>query len=382
MGTWIKCPLCIKNLPKKYKNRKERKEVFVATCDACEFKLAQKSYEDGVKKGIWLKKWKKAANSFKKTVEVFGSLGDTKSMLICDLMYSLSLIRANKGVDSIKLLIEQMNSGKFDSFLNTNFSIPQFCDFDPLYHECLAWITFLQASTTSDMHRKTTLMKKASNQFFNIGYVPLNLSLFIENKKLTNIKKALIIEAEIERELGMYYAERDEIDDASFHLNIAAISFTNLEDHNTARNLKTFRKSLRMERACWICGTRSKGYPNRFRYKYTRCGESEHEKIAALLRQRQDLNPGIYRDTIYSTEEPVRAIEEVDRRDAGIYVTICKVCAGTLDQMAQDIVDAALVPVWKAIHQMSDQISALHAQVQSLVSAVQSLQAYSHSHPN
>ena len=68
MGTWVTCPNCIKNLPKKYQNKKERKEVHQVTCDECKNNVARKHYETGVKRGIWLKKWKKESPETKSNI--------------------------------------------------------------------------------------------------------------------------------------------------------------------------------------------------------------------------------------------------------------------------------------------------------------------------
>ena len=122
MGTWVACPNCIKNLPKKYQNKKERKEIHQATCDECKNKVARKHYEVGVKRGIWLKKWKKASESFIKAGKEFQNMNEEESQLQSEIMGLLSDLYNEKNVDVAEKVFQKVISGRYDRFKGQNYS--------------------------------------------------------------------------------------------------------------------------------------------------------------------------------------------------------------------------------------------------------------------
>ena len=94
---------------------------------------------------------------------------------------------------------------------------------------------------------------------------------------------ALNIEAEAEEFLGGYYASLGDIYSASIHLSNAASAYMSLEKMEKAKKLKSIKQSLRMETACWICGSRNKGHGQTFSFKYTGLQESHYNNVINQL---------------------------------------------------------------------------------------------------
>jgi len=380
MGTWVTCPYCIRDLPRKYKNRKERKMVHQATCDECKNKSARKEYERGVKRGIWLKKWKRAIGAFEKTVNEFASVQEAESKFTVALMSLMCDLRLNKDKAAAQRVLKGLTSGQFDFFLGSSLIIPEFSAFEPLFYEAKGWNEFFRIGTTKGLLLKVKQMKKTSHEFFNMGYGQLFFSIYFKNEKLTNVEVALRLEAESEEILGNHYASILDIDKASVHLNNAASAYINLEETKRARQLKMIRQSLRMETACWVCGSRSKGHRQAFNFKYTGLTtEDSYERVMGQLQQRQNRNPTLHDDTVYTTDEPIKVIQGQDVKDKkgakGVYLSVCITCQGLLDNLAQDVVEKALIPVWRAINTMQSQIESLTSRVGSLEHTVSSIQS-------
>lgn len=378
MGTWITCPNCVKNLPRKYQNKKEKKELHVATCKTCNNRTAQIAYATGIKRGIWLKKWAKAGDSFIKAARAFGDAGETESKLTSELMAFMSQLQADRNnKNRAKFVFEKIISGEYDQFLNSDFVIPEFGPFDPLYHEGKGWKTFFEIQDLSNILDKIDHMKKTAREFFNMGYGPLYFSKYFLNKKKTNVDVALNIIAEAEEYLGGYYASKDEVDKASIHLGNASSAYISLEELEKARKLKMIKKSLRMETACWVCGSRTKGHGYNFNFKFTGLEEQEYDKVFDQLKQRQERNPTIHDDTIYSTRNPLEPVEEKEIKEnqgkRGIYLSTCVVCQGVINNMAKDIVRQELIPVWNAIQTLQNNIQSLISQLAALQGQVSSI---------
>ena len=353
MGTWVCCPNCLKNLPRKYKSKSERKELHTATCKNCLSKDARKSFELGVKRGIWLKKWSKANENFLKAANEFSMAGQTDNRLTAELMAYMCALQDTKSKNTAINVFQRIISGEYDKFLNKNFIIPEFVAFDPLYYESKGWDKFFKIQNIAQIFDKIQYMKETSREFFKMGYDYSYFSTYILNEKKINIDIALRIEAEAEEYLGGYYTSIDDIEKASNHLSNAISAYTSLMDMGKARQLKMIRQSMRMETACWVCGTRSKGHGIRFSYKYTGLNETDYVKIINQLKQRQERNPTIYDDTLYTTEKPIDTIDNKDvKGKRGLYFSICRSCQGLIDNLAQSIVDKALVPVWNSIKKL------------------------------
>lgn len=371
MGTWVTCPECFQDLPRKYKSKKERKELHNVTCNGCKNKDARKAYEIGVKRGIWLKKWNRAVNAFSKAGTEFEKIGDSNSTLTIELMGLLSRLNADKSEKNTHDVIEKFISEKYNIFLNKDFFIPEFQLYDPLYYEAKAWREFLEIDQYENISDKVNQMKKTAQEFFNIEYGPLYFSTYIANKRLTNVEVALNMEAESEQILGSYYASQGDIENASNHLSNAIIAYLNLEQMAKAKQLKSIRQSLRMETACWICGARNRGHRQNFNFKYTGLNEVQYNRVLGLLNQRQERNPTFYNDTIYTTEKPIATIQEKDIKEKkyqqGIYLSTCTVCQGLLDELSKDVVEEALIPVWNSIH-------SLETSVNEIISAINAIQ--------
>jgi len=300
MGTWVTCPNCIENLPKKYQNKKERKEIHQATCDGCKNKVARKHYEVGVKRGIWLKKWKKASESFIKAGKEFQNINEDESQLQSEIMGLLSDLYNEKNIVVAKNVFQKIISGRYDKFIGQNFKIQGFEEFDPMYYEAKAWNEYFKIDSIKNIHDKVSQTKATAHEFFNMGYSTLFFSTHILKKKMTNVEFALNLEAISEVDLGEFYASQEDIDLASVHLNNAVSIFLSLEQKEKAKELKLTRQSLRMETACWICGARSKGYKKNFNYKFTGLAENYYDITLSLLKQRQERNPSFFNNTIYT----------------------------------------------------------------------------------
>lgn len=377
MGTWVTCPNCIKNLPKKYQNKKERKEIHQATCDECKNKVARKHYEVGVKRGIWLKKWKKASESFIKAGKEFQNINEDESQLQSEIMGLLSYFYNEKNEVIAKDVFQKIISGRYDRFIGQNFKIQGFIDFDPLYYEAKAWNEYFKIDSIKNIHDRTSQMKATSHEFFNIGYGLLFFSTHILKRKKTNVEFALDIEAEAEVYLGEFYASRGDIDYASVHLSNAVSVYISLEQKGKAKELKMIRQSLRMETACWICGARSKGHKKNFNYKFTGLAEDYYNMTLSLLKQRQERNPSFFNNTIYTTKEPIKVIQtqDVKNKDGkrGIYLSTCITCQGLVDELAQDIVDKALIPVWEDINSLKSEVINIYDLINNLKSQIDSI---------
>ena len=377
MGTWVACPNCIKNLPKKYQNKKERKEIHQATCDECKNKVARKHYEVGVKRGIWLKKWKKASESFIKAGKEFQNINEDESQLQSEIMGLLSELYNEKNKVVAEKVFQKIISGRYDRFIGQNFKIQGFIEFDPLYNEAKAWNEYFKIDSIKNIYDKTSQMKATSHEFFNIGYSLLFFSTHILNKNMTNVEFALNLEAESEVDLGEFYASRGDIDYASVHLSNAVSVYISLEQKEKAKELKMTRQSLRMETACWICGARSKGHTKTFNYKFTGLAEDYYNKTLSLLKQRQERNPTFFNNTIYTTREPIKVIQNQDVKNKdgkrGIYLSTCITCQGLVDELAQDIVDKALIPVWEAINSLKSEVNNIYILINNLKSQIDSI---------
>ena len=377
MGTWVACPNCIKNLPNKYKNKKERKEIHQATCNACPNKVARKHYEIGVKRGIWLKKWKRSSSAFIKAATEFQNINEEESQLISELMGLLSALYNEKNRVVAKDVFQKIISSRYDRFIGQDFKIPGLVEFDPLYYEAKAWNEFLKVESIKNIFGKTSQLKITSHAFFNIGYGPLFFSTYILNRKITNVELSLEIEAQSEADLGEYHANRGDIDNASIHLSNAVSAYISLEQTKKAKELKMIRQSIRMETACWICGARNKGHRKTFNFKYTGLHENNYNKVLSLLKQRQERNPTFFNNTIYTTGEPIETIQNQDVKDkkekVGIYLSTCITCQGLIDELAQDVVDEALIPVWKAINSLKGEVNKIYGLISNLQAEINNI---------
>lgn len=384
MGTWVTCPECFQDLPRKYKSKKERKELHIVTCNGCKNKDARKAYEIGVKRGIWLKKWNRAVNAFSKAGTEFEKIGDSNSTLTIELMGLLSRLNADKNEKNTHDVIEKFISEKYNIFLNKDFFIPEFQLYDPLYYEAKAWREFLEIDQYENISDKVNQMKKTAQEFFNIEYGPLYFSTYIANKRLTNVEVALNMEAESEQILGSYYASQGDIENASNHLSNAIIAYLNLEQMAKAKQLKSIRQSLRMETACWICGARNRGHRQNFNFKYTGLNEVQYNRVLGLLNQRQERNPTFYNDTIYTTEKPIATIQEKDIKEKkyqqGIYLSTCTVCQGLLDELSKDVVEEALIPVWNSIHSLETSVNEIISAINAIQTRLSQLNNLAHRH--
>jgi len=264
-------------------------------------------------------------------------------------------------------VFQRIISGEYDKFLNKNFIIPEFVAFDPLYYESKGWDKFFKIQNIAQIFDKIQYMKETSREFFKMGYDYSYFSTYILNEKKINIDIALRIEAEAEEYLGGYYTSIDDIEKASNHLSNAISAYTSLMDVEKARQLKIVRQSLRMETACWICGSRSKGYGSRFSYKFTGLSESEYAKVMHQLKQRQERNPTMYDDTLYTTNRPVDTIESKDAKGKrGLYFSTCKSCQGLIENIAQGLVDRALIPVWNSIMVLQTDLTNVNSRISAL----------------
>ncbi len=400
MGTWVTCPNCTQDLPHKYKNKKERKAIHAPTCKACQNNSARISFEKGVKRGIWLKRWKKASDFLNKAGTEFGSIGDSDSQLQSELMGLLSELQTVKrsALDAKKStalkIIQSIISGRYDEYLNKEFEISGFLKFDPLYYEAKGWNEYFKSLSIQNMEPQIKQMKVASHEFFNMGYGPLFFVTYILDRKLTNIELALGIEASSEENLGFYYAKIGDIENASIHLQFAISAYLSLENKAKVRELKMSRQDMRMETACWICGTRNKWHRQTFNFKPTGMAPIQYDMVKKLLKQRQERNPKMYVDTIYSTADPKDIIQYQDVKDkektisklskamrreikvntAGIYLATCTTCQGLIDELAEDVVNNSLIPVWQDINSIKDDVQKVFSLIKQLEARMAAMQ--------
>ncbi|MHA1522535.1 MAG: hypothetical protein ACTSRK_20395, partial [Promethearchaeota archaeon] len=253
------------------------------------------------------------------------------------------------------------------------FFIPEFYEFDSVYDEARAWITLFDSNKQGKPFLESIgELKQASRQFFMMDYGPLLFSSILRYDKMNNSTLALLLEAQAEHKLGDYYIGNDDFEQASLHLNFAAIAFASLEDFDTSKKIKLIRKGIRMERTCWICGTKSRGYQVNFNFRYIRLDEIKKKHVFQLLKQRQEINPIIFEDMLYSTANPNVLIDNFDKRDPGLYLSVCKVCGGLLEQLSQDVVDEALIPIKEEILRLSADLNAVRSAIVSIQNAITS----------
>lgn len=378
MITWVTCPVCVNNLPRKYKNKNERKNLHQPTCNECKNGSIRKNYVIGVKRGVWLKKWQRAIDTFNKAAKGFENISDNENQIIIELMSLICKYQLDKSKTAAKRLFDEIISDRFNILLGKNFKIPEFFDFDPLYYEAKGWTEFLKVPSIENIREKTSQMKAASYEFYDMDYGSLFFSKSFLNETITNINMALNIEAESEEFLGGYYASLGDIDLASIHLSNAASAYMSLEKMEKAKKLKSIRQSLRMETSCWICGSRNKGHGQTFSFKYTGLQESHYNNVINQLKQRQERNPTLFNDTIYTTREPKTTIEENDVKDnngaKGVYLSTCYTCQGLVNSLSQDIfnnlsqdiVHEALKHIWESVHQLEDEIKTVNIILEAL----------------
>ncbi|MFX0067119.1 MAG: hypothetical protein ACFFC7_33730, partial [Candidatus Hermodarchaeota archaeon] len=257
-------------MPKKFRSRRERKEIFEATCNACSKRRARQLYEQGVKRGIWLKNWPIAIDSFRKAYEEYINIGDQETALTVDLMGLMSILKTKTDFNTGKTVTKRLISGAYNNFRNKNFVIPEFDEFDPLYEEALAWDHFFKINEEKIVEKRPKILKETAYVFSNLAYGSLYFAKHLLQRPVTNVFLTLELEATAEEVLGRHYLSHGDFDNASIHLHGASITYSNMENIQKVRELKKLRQSLRMERACWICGTRSRGHGKTFSYIFAR----------------------------------------------------------------------------------------------------------------
>ncbi|MHA1385963.1 MAG: hypothetical protein ACTSR3_19595 [Candidatus Helarchaeota archaeon] len=373
MPTYVTCINCVKDLPRKYKKRKERKEIFDPVCNACPYKGARKKYEEAIKKGLWLKKYDKAIKNFEKAIKEYTKAGDHRTALIVELMSLMTEFKKNQDKATAIKLISAFVDRRFEQFRTKNFVIPEFEEFYPLFLESISWVIFSKANKiTSKWYEKdkfierTEILKKAAKNFFNIGYRNLFFAKAILDRLALNTQYSLQLEAESEELRAEFHEGWEEYDEASMHYLNAIMSYTNLEKTQKAHELRNKRKALRMERACWICGTRSKGYKIKFDFVYTHELWWSKSYFENILKQRQERNPQLHNDTLYDTADPITVVEDWDRKGPGLYLSVCKGCRSILDEMSDIIAEKKVAPLRRRLDVVENQISRIFRELTTL----------------
>jgi tetratricopeptide (TPR) repeat protein len=386
LPTYVTCPTCIQNLPRKYKKKKEKKETFDPICNACPYKDARKSYEEGIKKHLWLKRYSKAIKEFDKAISKFEKAGGEREARNVELTSLMTEFKDNQSKDAAVRLINSFVSEKFKDFRDPDYVIPEFEPFLPLYKESIAWAIYSNINAKVSFQDKLMTMKRAAKAFFDIGYKYLFFGPALTEKHVLNTEMALELEARSEEMLGDHYAGMGEVDQASVYYQNAIVSYTNLEMTRKARELRNLRKALRMERACWVCGTRSKGYTKTFDFIYTHASTATVNYYNDILKQRQERIPHMHSDTLYSTEEPIAVVQETDipyARDlngktimdragagSGLYLAVCKGCRSILDEMSDITAEKKVIPIRKRLDKVERDIQQIFADLQSIHSAI------------
>ena len=176
-------------------------------------------------------------------------------------------------------------------------------------------------------------------------------------------------------------------------LQFAISAYLSLENKVKVRELKNSRQDMRMETACWICGTRNKWHRQTFNFKPTGLAPIQYERVKKLLKQRQEQNPKMYIDTIYSTANPKDIIQYQDVKDkekqisnlskamrqeinvntTGIYLATCTTCQGLIDELAKDVVNTSLIPVWQTVNSVIDEVKKVYILIEQLQNEINSI---------
>ncbi|KKM63284.1 hypothetical protein LCGC14_1512980, partial [marine sediment metagenome] len=57
----------------------------------------------------------------------------------------------------------------------------------------------------------------------------------------------------------------------------------------------------------------------------------------------------------------------------GIYLSTCVSCQGLIDELAQDVVDEALIPVWESINSLKSDVSNIYGLINNLQAEINSI---------
>jgi len=389
MPSYVICPNCPKNVPTKYKKRKERKEILDPICNACTNKNARKKYEEGVKKGIWMKRFDRANKKLTEASTEFQKANDPQASHISNIMSMLSGISLNPPVNEVLNYFSRLLSTDIqETFHGKDFTVPEFYKFDQITLEARAFLSLFETKRTSRDSEKVKHLQTASRLFFDIGHRQLFFSTALTGSERLNTEIALDSLAESEEILAEKTALTD-INESSFHFEVAISSHSNLENYSKAKELRNRRTSIRMERTCWICGTRSHGYVTSFKFVYARSDPSYLEFYKKLLTRRQEFIPHLHTDTIYSTggDNYIEAIDSADvkqnfleRNAQGIYLAVCKACYNVVNELADIIAEKRVAPVRTAVKGLQSEIREIQQAIIAINKSINDLYRSTHSH--
>ena len=368
MPSYVICPDCRNSVPTKYKKRKERKELIDPICKDCTFKKARKKYEEGVKKGIWMKKFDRARKKLSEATVEFQKANNNFAASIANIMEIMCAICLEPPVTEILNYFQKLLTPTFqDTFQGKGFIVPEFYDFDQITLEAKAFMNLFSTKQVTNEEEKVKFLQSASRFFFNIGHRQLYFSRVLTGSDRLNTEMALDSLAESE-ELLAEKAARTDINEASFHFEVAISSYTNLEDYQKAKELRNRRTAIRMERTCWICGARAHGYVTSFRYVYARSDPSYFELYKNLLTKRQEFIPHLHTDTIYTTERDnyIEVVDSVDVQNnfleenaQGVYLAICKACHNVVDELSDVMAEKRIAPVRAAVGELKSRVQSI-----------------------
>jgi hypothetical protein len=239
-----------------------------------------------------------------------------------------------------------------------------------------------------------SLYQNAALKFFYLDYGPLFFAKYLELPVVSNVEFALREQGHIEEERGDLFSNNEETLEAIAHYNIAIDTYANLEMHDKAADLRVTRQSIGMARNCWFCGNRVVGLRKHFNFQFTGLGEEDLSYMKKLLQQRMKIITGILEDTIYTTETQDHIIRRFTPQ-RGIYIAVCTVCQGVIEQDAHKLIQAALVPVRQELNSLNlrvDQLNnnfiaiasdvgVMRQQITRIFGELQSMRGYVGQHP-
>jgi len=332
-----------------------------------------------------MKRFRRAANDLDEAANQFFNSSDNKSAQTAKVMSLLSKLEFIDNRGEMLNIFRQLIQPEFNEFFNKNYIVPEFHSFDDVVLEGKGWLNYYQAlAFEKDPMTFNKYISEAAMSFFDMGYCPLRYERIERvNWETTNVQMALLCTAMGEEALGNYYVELNDEKKANVHLEGAIFSYSNIEEptyRQRARALGRRRLSLKMERSCWICGARVRGYNSRFKFVCTNLSERSKDFFKIILEQRRKIIPQLNPESIYSTDEDNDLITDLAVRTnflhpgkKGVYVSICKACESVINELADITTELRIIPIRNELALQSQRLSNLEASVDILIHEVEKI---------
>jgi len=318
-----------------------------------------------------MKRFRRAATELADAANLFQKNGGNKSAKTASIMSMLSNLEFSHKRGEMLNIFQKLASSTYQEFLGRGFIVPEFQSFDKIVLEGQGWINyFLGLSLDNEPFAFNKYLNAAALDFFNLGHCPLIYERIVkQNWETSNTQMALICLAKGEEALGNHYIGINDEKKACIHLEGAIFSYSNIAEREfraKATGIRRQRSALRMERTCWICGSRVRGFNSTFSYICTNRTTTEKNFYRMILDQRRKFLPQLNFESIYSTDEGNILIDNFAVEDnflhpgkQGIYVSVCKACESVVNELADIIAERRIIPVRNELAMQQQQIGEL-----------------------